>query len=251
MEKRKYFIVLIILIGLFFLLTPNVFPENSQIKNLSEIASQSEIVIIFNSGGWGDTPLEKAKDFAPIIQGIQQTLNNWGMKSIVIPYQRTKNGFLGRITGAKEFFLSFRDEANELANKINLFLKENPQKRVIITGLSNGGAFAEKTMEKISDKVKDRVYSIEAGVPFWKKKIYSENILRLDNFGQDPLAKGELRVLFSTLIKTPFRWLLAKVKKENLSLSQAIHIPGHDYSWQSPKLRFKIISFLEQKFINQ
>ncbi len=46
----------------------------------------TDVIIIFNSGGWGNTPLEKAEDFATIIRGIQETLNQWGYNSIVVSY---------------------------------------------------------------------------------------------------------------------------------------------------------------------
>ena len=103
MKKVKRFIFfLVILCGLFFLFGPEVNPENLQPQELLNLATQNDVIIIFNSGGWGNTPLEKAEDFAPIIEGIEKTLKDWGYNSLVIPYIRTKDDFLGKITGRSE-----------------------------------------------------------------------------------------------------------------------------------------------------
>lgn len=246
MKKIKYFIITFTLLGgLFFLFSPEVFPENWQFRDSLILTSQDDVIIIFNSGGWGNTPLEKAEDFAPIIKGVQETLDEWGYTSLVIPYQRTQDNFLGKITGIKGTIWSFQNQAETLSKEIEEFLKENPGKKIIIAGLSNGAAFVDDTMEKISDNVKNRVYAIEVGVPFWKEKLNSENVLLLNNEGKDPLAKGETKVLLSSLFKAPFKWLLAKISGENLTFSQAFYMPGHEYSWV--KVKADVVTFLEDK----
>ncbi|MDI6602831.1 MAG: hypothetical protein QME57_01785 [Patescibacteria group bacterium] len=50
--------------------------------------------------------MEKAKDFTPIIEGIQVTLEEWGYKFLVISYLRTENSLSEKITGAKDFLSS-------------------------------------------------------------------------------------------------------------------------------------------------
>jgi len=246
MKKIKYsFIILIFLGSLIFLFSPEVFPEIGNFQEFLNSASQNDVIIIFNSGGWGNTPLEKAEDFAPIIEGIQETLNEWGYNSMVIPYERTKNSFFGKITGIKGTIWAFRNQAEPLSKEIEEFLKKNPSKKIIMAGLSNGAAFVDDTMGEISDNIKNQVLAIEVGVPFWKKKLDSENILLLNNQGKDPLSKGEIKVLFSVLFKAPLRWLLAKVSGENITFSQALYFSGHEYSWI--KVKPDITSFLESK----
>jgi len=61
--------------------------------------------------------LEEAEDFAPIIEGIEETLNEWGYNSIVIPYERTKDSFFGKIAGARDFLNSFKSSSEVLAEK--------------------------------------------------------------------------------------------------------------------------------------
>ena len=249
MKKLKYFILILIISGsLFFLFGPGVIPEDFQTKEILDSLSDNDVIIIFNSGGWGDTPLEEAEDFAPIIEGIQKTLDDFGYNSVVIPYIRTKNTFLGKITGAKEFLNSFNFSSEILAKNLE-FLDENlPDKKIIMAGLSVGGDFVDETMEKISDKTKNSVYAITVGVPFWADTLDSENILHLDNNGKDSLVEGNAKPLLLTLIKAPFKWISSKITGQDLSFSQAIQVPGHEYPWSSPEINSQIISFLENKF---
>jgi hypothetical protein len=247
---KHFFSILVILFGLIFLFGPEAFPENFQIQEILNRAENKDVIIIFNSGGWGDTPLEKAKDLAPLVEGIQQTLNEWGYNSVVIPYVRTKDDLFGRITGAKEFFNYFKNSSEDLADEIEHLAETFPDKKIIITGLSNGAVFANKTYEKISENVKNSVYVITAGNPFWENIPQSDNLLFLDNKGKDTLSAGDVKSLLTTFVGTPFKWLFAKITGENLKISEVSHASGHDYPWEAPEINSQIISFLKNKFKN-
>ncbi|MCP6718421.1 MAG: hypothetical protein KJI70_02685, partial [Patescibacteria group bacterium] len=179
-------IISVLLIGSFFLLGEP--PENSQFKEMINLASNKEVVIVFNSGGWGNTPLDQADDFRPIIEGIQKTLKDLGYDSVVVPYERTKESFFGIIEGLKETFTLFQKQSQKLAIEIEDFIANNPENKVIITGLSNGGAFTDKVMEKISEDKRNNVFAIEVGTPFWEDVLDSGSVLLLDNQGKDPLS---------------------------------------------------------------
>jgi len=246
MQKiKKIILVSVVLGGLFFLFGPEVVPENFQPQEILNLAQNADVIIIFNSGGWGDTPFEEAKDFAPIIERIQATLNEWGYNSVVIPYTRTKNDFLGKIAGARDFLNSFKSSSEALAEKVEFLNKNLPDKKIIIAGLSAGGALADETLEKVSRET--RVYAIAAGVPFWHDNFESKNILLLDNNGKDSLAKGDTKSLISALVKAPFKWVLSKIDGENLTFSQSFQAPGHEYLWDSPEVSSQIVTFLENK----
>lgn len=243
---RGIVICLIVLGSLFFLFGPEVIPDNFQLQEGLNLSPNKDVIIIFNSGGWGNTPLQEARDFSPIIEGIQSALNDWGYNSMVIPYKRTENTFLGEITGAKDFLNSFDLSSEIFAEDIEFLAKSFPNKTIIITGLSSGGAFATKTYEKVSAQVKNSVFVITAGTPFWIKSPESENILQLNNIGKDSLAKGEIKTLFLSLFKSPFKWVLAKVSGENLSLSRITNqFIGHTYDWNT--VAPEITPFLENK----
>jgi len=241
-------IALIAFGGLIFLFNPGITPDNFQFQELLNSVSQNDVIIIFNSGGWGDTPLGEAKDFAPIMEGIQKTLNEWGYTSIVIPFARTKDGFLGRLSGTKEFFNFFRTSSDDLAKKVENIAEDLPDKKIILTGLSNGASFVDKTYEKISQETKNTVYAITVGPPFWAKTYESGNILRLDNSGGDSLVEGKALSLLLTFIKAPFRWIFSKINGQNLKFSQVLNISGHNYDWGSSEVGQEITSFLAGKF---
>ena len=244
-KDKKLVTVIILLIGLFFLLGEA--PDNSKFKDVLNSASENEIVIIFNSGGWGDTLPEEAADFTPIINGIQKTLNDLGYNSIVVPYTRTKDSFLGRVEGVKEILSLFPKQSQKLANEIEVFIKSHPENKIIMAGLSNGATFVNRTMMKVSENRRNSVFAVEVGTPFWEKVLDFDNILLLNNKGKDALSKMDLRILIPALLKSPYKWLSAQVLREELSFSQALYLPGHYYGWDSvsPEVKF----FLESRFV--
>ncbi len=251
MRKVKHSIIFLITFGgLFFLFGPEIIPENFQPQDLLDYnpptAQSYDVIIIFNSGGWGNTPLEKAKDFAPIIEGIEKTLKDWGYGSLVIPYIRTKDDFFGKITGARDFLSSFKSSSEILAEKVEFLAEQFPDKKIIMAGLSSGAVLVDETIEEISEN--SQVYAIEVGTPFWAETFESENILQLNNNGKDSLSVGEIKTLILSLVRAPFKWILAKANGEDLTFSQAVRVPGHEYFWDSPEVGPQIVTFLENKF---
>jgi hypothetical protein len=243
-KNTKLVIFIILLIGLFFLL--GEVPDNSRFKTVLNSVSENNIVIIFNSGGWGDTLPEEASDFTPIIDGIQKTLSDLGYNSIVVPYTRTKESFLGRIEGVKETLSLFPNQSQKLANEIEIFIKSHPENKIIMAGLSNGAVFVNRTMMKVSENQRNSVFAVEIGTPFWERALDSDNVLLLNNKGKDALSKMDLRTLIPSLLKSPCKWLSAQILREELSFSQALYLPGHYYGWNSVALEVKF--FLENKF---
>ncbi len=250
MRKIKYLIFTLIISGsLFFIFGPEILPENLQFQQaLDSTLIDRDVIIIFNSGGWGNTPLEEAEDFAPAIKGIEKTLDSWGYRSVVIPYKRTKDGLLGKFWGIKDSFSSFRFSSENLAEKVEFLIENLPDKKIIIAGLSNGASLVDESMEKISTNTQNSVYAIVAGIPFWSEPYESENILHLSNNKKDTLSTGEVKSLVFSLIKAPFVWIEARINGQNLPFSKAIQVPGHNYFWSSPEVGPEIVTFLEDKF---
>ena len=243
-KNTKLITFIILLTGLFFLL--GEVPDNSGFQTALNSVSGNNIVIIFNSGGWGDTPPEEASDFTPVVDGIQKTLSDLGYNSIVVPYTRTKESFLGRVEGVKETLSLFPKQSQKLANEIEVFIKSHPENKIIMAGLSNGAIFVNRTMMKVSENQRNSVFAVEVGTPFWEKVLDSDNILLLNNKGKDALSKMDLRILIPALLKSPYKWLSAQVLREELSFSQALYLPGHYYDWDSVAPEVK--SFLENRF---
>jgi pimeloyl-ACP methyl ester carboxylesterase len=247
MGKVKYSVVIIIISGgLFFLFCPKVVPNNLQPQEILNVVQSSDVIIFFNSGGWGNTPFEKAEDFGPIVKEIQATLEDWGYDSVVIPYNRTKNSFLGKVDGARDFLNYFESSSNVLAGEIEFLTEKLPEKKIIVAGLSAGGAFVTKTYDKISERAKDSILTIAAGTPFWLKSSDSQNILQLDNDGKDSLSRGEIKALLLSLVEPPIKWISARISGEKVPLSLITNqFVGHYYDWETASP--EIISFLEEK----
>jgi pimeloyl-ACP methyl ester carboxylesterase len=243
-------------IFLFFLassfLLLSFFPENVPGSfapaQIVELAKDNDVVILFNSGGWGNTPLERAIDFGSVIRGIQATLNSWGHDSIVVSYYRTVNSLGGKVAGLRDFFSSFRFSSAFLAREVEILVEKLPDKKIILVGLSAGGALVDETYSLISKKAKNSVIAIAAGIPFWVDDSSSGGILYLDNNGRDKLAAGKVENLFAALIVSPLEWLVAKISGQNVSLIAVRNqIIGHFYDWSLTAPQ--IVPFLEKNIV--
>lgn len=212
-------------------------------KNLDR--GSKKVIIIFNPGGWGNTRFQMASDWAPVVKRIKAMLNSWGYDSVIISYNRTKDGFIEKIKGIRNLFTFFQFQARELASQIDDFLKHDSNTRIIITGLSLGAMFTDEVMKKIPRNLP--VYAIEAGVPFWYKTFKSNNILRLKNKG-DSFAEGHIEKLIFSMVKACFKWIFGKITFKNVKFSRLIQAPGHKYDWNSPEVGLEITRFLEERF---
>ena len=212
-------------------------------ENLITASQNSDVVLVFNSGGWGTISFEKAMDFNPIINEVKELIEDHGLKVSIVEYHRTRENIIGKIGSIKEVIQGFPDSSKSFAKIIDKFLENNPGEKIIIAGLSNGAAFANSVIEKI-EKNKDKVLSIELGAPFWKKKTEGENILDINN-QNDILANGQIGRLLFSLLRAPFVWTYENIRGNKTSLSEAMDISGHDYYWEEH--REKITLFIEEK----
>lgn len=246
-KLKKTLTILAAAAVLVFILAPNKFPDNADfVAQLNEITPK-RVIIVFNSGGWGYTPPQEANDFKSILSGIQETFEKMDYNPIVIPYKRTENSFLGKITGLKSLLSSFYSQSSALAEQLELHLVKNPEERIIITGLSNGAAFSNQIIEKIPQAEGSKILAVEVGTPFWEKPLQADNVLFLDNNGQDSLADRKVSNLLISLIKAPFRVISAKLCGTNISFARSIQVPGHEYTWESLTGR-QISQFLRENF---
>lgn len=245
MKKLPY--IFIILVGCFLLFEPKSVPDNLQIQDIMATVKDKDIVIVFNSGGWGYTPFEESEDIAPIIENMQQNLEQWGYSTVIVPYVRVKDDFSGRMAAVRNLLNNFNNSSADLVSKIETVSKAFPDKKIIIAGLSVGGAFATKTYQNISEQAKGSVYAIAIGTPFWADNLEKDNIIQIDNDGKDSLVSGRISSLFFSLVKSPFKWLKANIQGGGLAFSKAFQAPGHIYYWESPEVGPKIIGFLSDK----
>lgn len=214
----------------FFFLEDNIIGFEEKLINAGQ---SSDVVLVFNSGGWGTVPFENAMDFNPIINEVKELIENQGLKVSIVEYHRTKESIIGKIGSLREIMQGFPSSSTSFAKTIDEFLENNEGGKVVIAGLSNGAAFANSAIEKI-EKNKERVLSIELGAPFWKKKTEGHNMLGINN-QNDILANGQIGRLVFSFFRAPFIWTYENIRGNNISFSKAMNISGHDYYWEEYK----------------
>jgi hypothetical protein len=212
-------------------------------KELMRAGENSDVVIVFNSGGWGTVPFDQAFDFNPIINETKRIIESKNYKVSIVQYYRTKENFFAKIASLREILFNFPDSSKVFADRIDEFLEKNPNDKIVMAGLSNGASFVDAAMDDLKDK-ENSVWAIELGAPFWKKNTKSDNIIALNNQA-DILANGKLGQIMFSLVKTPFVWGYNNIKGNHMSMSQAMHIDGHDYYWN--QVKDDLTSFVEKK----
>ncbi|MFA5207647.1 MAG: hypothetical protein WC428_03205 [Candidatus Paceibacterota bacterium] len=213
-------------------------------RELMRAGESSDVVIVFNSGGWGTVPFDQALDFNPIINKTKELIESKNYKVAIVQYYRTQESLFGKLASLREVFFNFPDSSKVFSNRIEGFLDKNPNDKVIIAGLSNGASFIDAAMEDLKDK-NDNVWAIELGAPFWKNNTESDNIISLNNQA-DILANGRLGKLILSVIKVPFIWAYNNISGNHISFTQAMHVNGHDYSWQ--QVKDDVTSFIDKEF---
>lgn len=231
--------------GLPFHLALVKLPQN-EYQKLETAAAKNDIVIVFNAGGWGNTPLNKAADFTPILEGIRRTLTQSGYSVSVIPYYRTLPGLAGRIAGTREQLNSFKQTCQIQIEDMKRLAAGFPEKRFIIVGFSIGGGLSGKTLKSLA--AIPNIYGITMGTPAWYRTFSSEKSLVLNNDNQDPLCVGDVNTIAVYILRSPFEWLRANLKGNKLSLALAIKLPHHKYSWESVGVGELIVKFLQTNF---
>jgi hypothetical protein len=250
MKLRKKHIVLfliILTIGSSIWLDQVFLKNNSKMfaEELRKAGETSDVIIIFNSGGFGTVELENAYDIKPVIENTKKTIEDMNYRVSVIPYHRTEESLVGRLGYLKEMFFYFPKESEDLANQIKKFLKENPDDKIIMTGLSNGAAFVGATMNDLKE-IKSNVLAIELGAPFWAEKNNNENTLFLDNNGKDVITVGKKVKIVVSFIEAPFKWVYSRITNSKISFAEAMEAPGHHYYWDN--VGGDIKNFIEKEF---
>jgi hypothetical protein len=211
-------------------------------RELMRAGESSDVVIVFNSGGWGTVPFDQAFDFNSIINETKNLIEQKDYKVSIVQYYRTKENFFAKLASLKDILFNFPDSSKVFSERINKFLEENPNDKIIMAGLSNGASFVNAAMADLKDH--SNVWAIELGAPFWKSNTQSDNIISYNN-QSDILANGKLGQLIVSLIRSPFVWAYNNITGNYISMSKAMNIKGHDYYWQ--QIKDDVASFVDRE----
>jgi hypothetical protein len=213
-----------------------------------------DFLLVYNTGGFGGAAMADDPEWPSILEGIRAELADLGYESMIIEHQRGKGGIGGFIEEVEELEDDYLTKAPELAAKVAFLTKYNPELKVITTGRCFGAIFSNEVMELEAENL--RVYSIQAGVPFWYTEPGGERTLVLEDNGEMPdiLGKRGLLVFLWALGKANFGQRPSSSPIEGGSikiLSWYFRTPGHTYAWNYPGVRSRIVAFLEENFANE
>jgi hypothetical protein len=218
-------------------------PDDFEFAELAEVPLRCQVTLMANIGGWGNVPITEADDIIPIIDGIREHLRARGVSSILVPFYRSRGGFVGKLRTMSEMFALHHSDASRLSREIDRFLSRHPEQRVIMVGLSNGAAFEDEVMQRLSETAQGRVCAIEVGPPFLSPSDAGESVLRLDNQDQDPVVTGEywilMRVRIEGLFRDVYTWMTGREHRKT-----GAFVAEHEYSW--PGVHQEVVGFLDR-----
>jgi len=209
-------------------------------------AEKTDVVIFFNSGGWGWNSIQETPGWSGILDGIKTQLESLGYSSFIVNYERTSRSFKGCI---KEFFeatAGYPRKARDLSLRVAFLTDHLPELKVIIAGESTGTVISDKAMDILD--YNPNIYSIQTGTPFWYRSVDMERKLLMNSNGRgiDTFNYGNLPAMIYATVKG---WFGLEAPKENPgTILSWLRAPGHDYSWQYPGVSSAVIDFLNSNF---
>ena len=218
----------------------------NQLVGMYMEVKDNDIVIFFNSGGWGWNLTQHTPGWSGILNGIKAELEQLDYTSTVLNYRRTSSGIIGCVGEFIETARRYPNRAVDLAKRIEFLTEHLPDLRVIVAGESTGTVISDRTMVLLRDN--PRVYSIQTGMPFWHKPGFSERVLLMNTNGRavDTFSYGKVRVIIWTSIRS---WLrLSSPKTEPGSILSWLKAPGHHYTWEYPGVYTEVVKFLHNHF---
>jgi hypothetical protein len=219
----------------------------SQLLAIYLEAKDRDVVIIFNSGGFGWTPIEETPEGQGFITGIESELAALGYSSLLLNHFRTAetlNGCLSELMAEASLYPS---KAKDLALRVEFLTYHIPGIRVILAGQSNGAGICERVMRILKNN--QQVYSIQLGPPFWNDTIELDRSLVLRSNGEvpDSFSHGDLVTIICANLEALFG-----ISQENPGkILLYIGAPGHEYSWEYERVRSQVTDFLGRWFENQ
>lgn len=209
-------------------------------------ARTSDVIVFFNSGGWGWNSTSNTPGWDSILNGIKAQLESLGYHPLVLNYRRTAGGLTGC---AREFFEAaarYPNKARDLAWRVEFLTDHIPDLRVIVAGESTGTVISDRTMGILKNK--SQVYSIQTGTPFWHKPVTLDRTLLMNSNGKtiDTFSYGNVPAMVWATVKG---WLGLSSPSDNPgNILSWLRAPGHDYSWQYPGVCSEVVNFLDSNF---
>lgn len=205
-----------------------------------------DLLLIYNSGGWGWNTLVSSPNWNSIADGIRQQMENSGYKMTVVEYRRSVNTMGSYVDEFMSSLGIYPNKARELAARVDFITEHHPGLIVILAGESNGTVICDNVMKLTKDN--PQVYSIQTGTPFWHRPCQMERTLVINDNGRNPdsFSNGD----FFKIIASNLENLLgfSEYDEESGNFLTYLEAPGHSYSWQDTLVRERINEFLNKNF---
>ena len=218
----------------------------NQLLALYVEAEDKDVVVLFNSGGWGTNRPQGDGGWASIFDGIKTELQSLGYNALFVNYQRTETSVRGVIDEVIELLSIYPTKADKLAKRVDFLTNHLPNLNVIVAGESNGTVISDSVMNELHDN--QRVYGILTGPPFWHRPAAHERTLVVKNNGTmpDSFTEGNTGAILLASAKA----ILGLTPRDEPpgAVLNSLRAPGHDYSWQYPGVYYQITDFLEKNF---
>jgi len=221
----------------------------------------SDVAIFCSPGGWGKLPLSADYQGRSWLAGIEAKLTEMGYDYCIVDDVRTGSGLAEYLFEFKEQLTNFPSKARGSAARIDFLTQQVADLKIIVTGQSNGAAFAGEVARCLEHN--PEVYSIQVGIPFWHRSREAGRSLVIDSSGVgfDALAERDLVTLVKAnwvklLIMgqapyfTPVDWLITRAVLVfgAYGFDLGLDAPGHEYMWEYPGVGPMIEAFLVENF---
>ncbi len=207
--------------------------------------NETNVLILFNSGGYGWSALDKASGYATIVDAIEDELHGRGCKVAVLTYQRAYRGLRGYVSEILNAGAKSIAKPKELMVRLQFLWRHLPSLKVLMAAESNGTVMSNQVMRMIPDE--DRIFSIEFGPPFWYDNYVSEKVLNMRSNGTVPDAFSYGH--WSRAWKANWDAWRGKSAAAPGNVLLYVGAPGHDYNWRDyPAIRENVLAFLKKHF---
>jgi len=244
-------------------LAQDIFPTNpveqrtlaARVNEMFILSTGKDFLVLHSPGGWGCTKWDDLLDWEKsIVTGVTATLDRLGYSYHMMQYLRSKDGLWRHTKDCfreARFFLTGRSfRADVMSKELRLLAKYRPGLRFVLVGASQGAAFDNAVMMKLTDV--PIAYSIELGTffPHMPRRLLSKRTLAIDSNGirRDPMCERDLWAGFRAYIKAFYRWFENRATGKHTKFTHLINTPGHEYQWEYPAVRTGITDFLETQF---
>jgi hypothetical protein len=209
-----------------------------------QAAQDKDVVVFFNTGGFGWDDISDTKEGQSFIDGIGSELSSLGLDPLLLNYKRTTgtiNGGISEVLLAAGFYPTKHED---LAVKVEFLTDHIPEIKVILVGISNGTIICDDVVNVLEDN--RRLFSIQMGPPFWSDAASTERTLVLRSNGviPDSFSQGDL----VTILRANMEALFGQNQQYPGDILIYIGAPGHDYMWQYTEVRGLVLNFLKDNF---